>query len=55
MTDLEKIDNQLDKTRIALHLNFNAYDSDLPDTYFNFKVEAKKLIELLQKELSRWS
>lgn len=46
---LEEINSQLDKTRIALNINFNAYDDDLKETYDNFVEESQKLLALLNK------
>lgn len=51
MTNLEKIFNQLDITRLALNRNFTAYDDELQETYDEFLFETNILIDLLKKEV----
>jgi hypothetical protein len=51
MDSLQKIFDQLDKTRLALHANFIALDDDLEETYYNAIEEMITLKELLIKEI----
>lgn len=48
-TQLRDLEKQLDKARIAVIINLNAYDDDLGDSYNNAKTELKKVIELIKE------
>ena len=53
MSDLLKLDQKLDETRIALNINMRAYDDDLKETFDQFKELAREtvlLIETILKE-----
>jgi hypothetical protein len=45
-TQLRDLEKQLDKARIAVIMNLNAYDDDLAETYERAQEEVSKVIDM---------